>query len=194
ESVRQIETILRVLRESVPGFAKAALMEYAPSLGIRQSRILRGRTVFDGAHVLEATRFPDAVCMLYGYGVPNHEQHSPDGMEGSKEHPQGEGDPGSGHPIGVYPYFLPLGMLCPPEVDGLLVAGRCASTTHLGNVWFRGMPSCMLTGQVAGVAAALSAATKTAVPMLPLEQIRGMAALQGLNSSMGEAPAPAYYR
>ena len=55
----------------------------------------------------------------------------------------------SGH---AYPYRC----LLPAKAEGLLVAGRCASATHLGFASGRGMGECMGMGQAAGVAAALS--------------------------------------
>jgi hypothetical protein len=53
----------------------------------------------------------------------------------------------------AYPYRC----LLPKGVDGLLVAGRCASLTHLGLTVCKSMGNMMGVGQAAGVAAALSA-------------------------------------
>jgi ribulose 1,5-bisphosphate synthetase/thiazole synthase len=182
QGFEQARGIVAVLRERVPGFENATLMEYAPSIGVRETRMLVGRRVFQVGDVIETTYFDDSVCKFQGYGVPNHEQHSPDGMEGTKEHPQGEMDPRSTHPIGVYTYYIPYGMLLPVEADGLLVAGRCVSTTHLGNVWFRGMPSCMMTGQIAGVASSLAARSGSLVRDVDLEKLRDALAAQGVAS------------
>ena len=43
------------------------------------------------------------------------------------------------------------------EIDNLLVAGRCISTTFFGLLPVKGEPPSMTTGEAAGAAAALSA-------------------------------------
>ena len=52
---------------------------------------------------------------------------------------------------------VPYRALLPEKVDGLLVGGRCISTTHVAAGAGKGMGNCMATGHAAGVAAALSA-------------------------------------
>ena len=47
-------------------------------------------------------------------------------------------------------------MLLPQGVDNLLVAGRCASMTHLGQSAARVSGACFVMGQAAGTAAALA--------------------------------------
>jgi hypothetical protein len=47
-------------------------------------------------------------------------------------------------------------MLLPQGVDNLLVAGRCASMTHLGQSAARVSGGCFVMGQAAGTAAALA--------------------------------------
>ena len=46
--------------------------------------------------------------------------------------------------------------MIPQSVDGLLVAGRCISTTHEAHASVRLTPTVMTIGQAAGTAAALS--------------------------------------
>ena len=55
------------------------------------------------------------------------------------------------------PFDIPYRCLVPKEVDGLLVAGRCISTTHEAQGVIRNIPPCIITGQAAGTAAALAA-------------------------------------
>lgn len=47
--------------------------------------------------------------------------------------------------------------MIPETVDGLLLAGRCISGTHMAHSNYRAMPICMNMGQAAGIAAALAA-------------------------------------
>src|SRR5690606_30476593 len=51
---------------------------------------------------------------------------------------------------------LPYRMLLPQRVDNLLVAGRCASMTHMGQSAARVTGPCFAMGQAAGTAAALA--------------------------------------
>ena len=60
--------------------------------------------------------------------------------------------------IGIaYDRTLPYGCIVPQEVDNLLVAGRCISTSKNMQGQMRIIPPCMTTGQAAGAAAALCA-------------------------------------
>jgi hypothetical protein len=51
---------------------------------------------------------------------------------------------------------LPYRMLLPQGVDNLLVAGRCASMTHMGQSAARVSGGCFVMGEAAGTAAALA--------------------------------------
>ena len=52
---------------------------------------------------------------------------------------------------------VPYRAIVPERLDGLLVAGRCISTTHVAAAAGKSMGNCMATGHAAGVAAAMSA-------------------------------------
>lgn len=52
---------------------------------------------------------------------------------------------------------VPYRSILPEKLDGLLVAGRCISATHMGAAAGKSMGNCMATGHAAGVAAALAA-------------------------------------
>jgi len=51
---------------------------------------------------------------------------------------------------------VPYGALLPRTIDNLLVAGRHISTDAQTHTYMREIPQCWLTGQAAGIAAALS--------------------------------------
>jgi hypothetical protein len=51
---------------------------------------------------------------------------------------------------------LPYRMIVPKAIDNLLVAGRCASMTHMGQSAARVSGACFVMGQAAGSAADLS--------------------------------------
>jgi hypothetical protein len=54
-------------------------------------------------------------------------------------------------------YFqVPYGILVPEKVQNLLVAGRCVAGDKISHAALRNMMGCTVTGQGAGVAAAVS--------------------------------------
>ena len=54
-------------------------------------------------------------------------------------------------------YTIPYGCLVPEKLNGLLLAGRNISGTHMAHANYRVMPICANMGQAAGIAAALCA-------------------------------------
>ncbi len=54
-------------------------------------------------------------------------------------------------------YGIPYRCLLPQRVEGLLIAGRCLSADHVAFASTRNVPACALTGEAAGLAAALAA-------------------------------------
>lgn len=53
-------------------------------------------------------------------------------------------------------YTIPYGCFVPKEIDGLLLAGRCISGTHMAHSSYRAMPICVGMGEGVGAAAALA--------------------------------------
>ena len=53
-------------------------------------------------------------------------------------------------------FHVPYGCMVPLGVDNLLVAGRCVAGDKLSHAAMRNMMACTVTGQGAGVAAAVS--------------------------------------
>jgi hypothetical protein len=67
---------------------------------------------------------------------------------------------------------VPYGALVPASVDGLLVAGRALSCDATSHSFMREVPQCWMTGQAAGVAAALAVSEGVqprAVPVVRLQ-------------------------
>ena len=53
-------------------------------------------------------------------------------------------------------YWIPYRCLLATELDNLLAAGRCISVDHRVHHATKEIPSCMMTGEAAGIAAALA--------------------------------------
>ena len=135
EGRRRVLMAMDVLRKRVPGFEKAELANIGASLGCRESRQILGGYTLTEHDVLNQARFDDS--------------------------------------IGIFPEFLdayrilclpttgryfqvPYRVTVPRDVENLLVAGRCVAGDRVSHASTRQMACCMVTGQGAGAAAAIS--------------------------------------
>lgn len=109
-----------------PGYEKVYLVETAPQLGVRITRVLNGLNRVRLSDLREATKFPDVV-----------------GVGGSSNATHGE-------------WQIPYGALVPTKVDNVLAAGRCISVGMGMADLVRLVPNCFVTGHAAGVAAAVA--------------------------------------
>ena len=141
---RQVVEFLRFLQGQVSGFEDAYLLDIAPQVGVRETRRAIGAYQLTEADVLGCARFEDSIG-VNGWPVEAHV---------------------SGDVIFRFPDIpascgynqLPYRMLLPQGVANLLVAGRCASMTHMGQSAARVSGACFVMGEAAGSAAALSLA------------------------------------
>lgn len=70
EGRKLIAGYLGYAREHLPGFEKAELIEVSPQLGVRQSRLLRGRYVVTRDDILSGREFEDSVARGRNYTTP----------------------------------------------------------------------------------------------------------------------------
>lgn len=164
----QAFSLLKFMRQYVPGCQQAELARMGSYLGIRESRRIMGEYVLTAEDVLSGKRFNDAIgCGAY---------------------------PLDKHKTGVVPageamddvwveledaYDIPYRCLVPLDVERLLVAGRPISVTHEAMASTRLMAHCMVTGQAAGVAAAISAREGVSPRSIPAKQIQAELTAQG---------------
>lgn len=109
-----------------PGLEQVYLLQTAPQIGVRTSRILAGTYQLTYKDMKEGRKFPDAIAVGGAQGA----QHG-------------------GWPI-------PYGTLVPKKLDNLLAAGRCACMDEKLIEDMRLITSCLTTGHAAGAAAALA--------------------------------------
>jgi hypothetical protein len=140
---QQLDSIMRFLRERVPGFEDAYAVQSGTHIGVRETRRIVGLHQLTADDVLQSRHFDDVIAR----GSYPIDIHDPKGGGGALL----ERLPAGGA------YDIPLRCLIPREVDGLLVAGRCISGTHEAHSSYRVTPIAMATGHAAGVAAALAA-------------------------------------
>ena len=81
----------------------------------------------------------------------------------------------------------------PRDIDGLLVAGRHISCDPSSHSFLREIPQCWLTGQAAGVAAALAGAERCAPRAVPIAELQAALRRQQvlLRAEVEPALAPA---
>lgn len=144
EGRRQITEFFQFLKNEIPGFENAHIVDIAPQVGIRESRRIRGHYQLTQDDILDAVVFEDSI----GINAWPMEMHVDGRIEWGFPH-----NTARGH--GRAYNDLPWRMLLPLNVDNLLVAGRCASMTHEGQSAARVSGACFVMGQAAGTAAAL---------------------------------------
>jgi hypothetical protein len=83
---------------------------------------------------------------------------------------------------------VPYGSLVPRDMDGLLVAGRHISCDPSSHSFMREIPQCWLTGQAAGVAAALAVAQSCAPRAVAITSLRQALRDQDVHLSESDVP------
>jgi len=149
---------LEALRGFMPGCEDAKLRNFGMTLGIRDTRKIDALYNLTAADVREQGRFDDAVGIfpefLDGYGVlilPT---------------------------TGRY-WQLPYRALLPRNVANLLVAGRCIGGDKMSHASARNMMCCAVSGQGAGVAAAVSVHRNEPLDQLNIGAVQQELARQG---------------
>ena len=140
EGRRQVREYARFLRDRVPGFESSVVVATSPAIGIRESRRIHGDYVLTRQDVLSGRRFEDEIALC---GAPIEDHHA--GGDTDWQYVHGGGT-----------YGVPYRTLLPVGIEGLLVAGRCFSSTHDAHASARSMATCMAMGQAAGTAAAMA--------------------------------------
>jgi len=162
----QVFAILEFLRRHVPGFADAYLVSSGARVGIRESRRVVGEYMLTAEDVLTARRFPDAIARS-AYPIDIHALSANQAGDYDRKLAAGES------------YDIPYRCLVPQRVDGLLVAGRCISTTVEAHASTRVSPTCMAFGQAAGTAAALAVKKGIQPRQLDSQELRSVLVQQG---------------
>ena len=165
EGRRQAALYADFLRECVPCFEEAFVVGMAVQVGVRETRRILGEYVLTKDDVLGARKFADGI----GRNAWPVELHDP-GKSGEvywQRLPDGES------------YDIPYRCLVPRRIDGLLVAGRCASATHVAQASLRVTGPCLVMGQAAGTAAALAVSEEKGPRELNVEVLQERLRNQG---------------
>ena len=141
EGHRQVAEFVELLRRDVPGFENSRLHAIATTVGVRESRRVRGHAYLTRADFERGARFPDGICRI-NYPIDIH-------------NPLGSGTEIVHLPKGEW-YEIPYGCLVPLGCDNLLVGGRPISVDHAVHSSMRVMPPACTIGQACGTAAAMA--------------------------------------
>jgi hypothetical protein len=135
EGRQRVMWAVEALKKYAPGFEKARLRTIGASIGCRESRKIIGDYDLTEHDVLNQAKFEDSIGIF------------PEFLDGNG--------------IAIMPstgrYFqVPYRVTLPQKVENLLVAGRCVAGDKVSHAATRQMMCCTVTGQGAGVAAAIS--------------------------------------
>ena len=136
---------LESLRNDFTEYHKAGYKVFlAPKIGVREVRRIKGEYVLAVDHLRQGL-FPDDTIAISNYGIDAWGEHI------KKEDAR------------VKSYGIPYRCLLPLGVDGLLIAGRSISGSHLAMSSYRVQPIVASIGQAAGTAAAMAVTDNTDV-------------------------------
>jgi len=158
-SHQAMEQHLDYYRAHAPGFEAAFMMLSAPQIGVRHTRRLKG------VSAVLRSQWPD--------GVPLHDE--------------------VGVSPAVSPKFpnisIPYGALVPLKLNGLLACGRHLSCDKNSHGFMREIPQCWITGQAAGVAAALAVTQGVEPRHVDIQRLQAALLGQGVYLRPGAAQA-----
>lgn len=142
---RQMPQIVKFLREYVPGFENCYAISSASIIGVRETRHFKGLYTLTREDILSARVFEDWIVTKahFNFDVHNMTGAGLDATGCQKFFPQKK------------EYTIPYRSFVPCNVDGLLLAGRNISGTHMAHSSYRVMPICVEMGEGVGIAAAL---------------------------------------
>jgi hypothetical protein len=131
-----------ILVEYFPAYSNSQIASTGETIGIRETRRLKGKFVLKLSELLEGTQFNDVIALAsYCFDLPDPKKPSYQPLEGraiKKNYTE-----------------IPYGTLLPDKTDNLIVAGRSISVERevLGPI--RVMGPCIGMGQAAGMAASV---------------------------------------
>jgi len=149
-SHRFMQTHCDFFRANAPGFEQAYMLQSAPQLGVRHTRRLGGVGRIERGHWDKGVPLPDEVGVSPSVSLK--------------------------FPVISVPY----GALVPRSLDGLVAGGRHISCDANSHGFMREIPQCWLTGQAAGVAAALAANAGIQPRAVPIADLQRALRAQGV--------------
>ena len=153
-------------KKYLKGYEEMVLVATGSMLGLRETRRIFGDTILCQADFLQRAVFEDEIGR-YNYPVDIHASKPDQAAYAQFEeefarlrYQKGES------------YGIPYRILTPRGLDNVLVAGRCVSTDRSLQGSIRVMPGCYITGQAAGVAAAIAVEKNTTTRGFAVQELQ----------------------
>lgn len=151
---KNVRETLEHVKKTVPGFEHARMC-FLPDIGIRETRRIEGDYRLTGQDMLDGMDFEDSI----GCG---------------------------GHPVDIKPlrqdildhhyenwrFHMPYRIMLPKGIENLLVAGRSVSASRMASGSIRPTVQCMVLGEAAGTAAALSVQDGVTCRQVDIKKLR----------------------
>lgn len=150
KSRRQVVEMVEAAKEfGPPELRNIEISGTGPQIGIRESRRIKGLYILTEEDAIRGSTFDDVIAWR-----------------------SGPMDIGFTRLSEMKTHDVPYRALLPEQVDGLLVAGRAISASHVGASSGKSMGNCIATGHAAGVAAFLSIQGKCKPREVKIEKIQ----------------------
>ena len=168
--IRENRKLLRAYekfyRRHVPGFSNAEIVGTGSLLGVRESRRIIGDYQLTREDYRARRHFDDDIGE---YNFPADIHPPRPGKEEILEHKR------IYHKERYAPgetYGIPFRIMLPKKLNNVLTCGRCVSTDRYVHASIRVIPACYITGQAAGVAAAMAVDRNLTLRELPVGDLR----------------------
>lgn len=136
----------------------------APKIGVRETRRIVGDKILT-ENDLRSGKFQDDTVAIGKFWLDNWCRDTSITNSNKKLPPHG----------------IPYSSLIPLGFEGLLITGRCISSTHIANSALRVQPVAAQTGQAAGTAAAIAAVNNTNIRDIDISALRNRLILDGID-------------
>lgn len=137
----------------VPGYEKIFLLDTAPQLGVRATRMLKGRYCLTLDDSMRYKTFKDCIGMSGAWTSLPYKGKTIE----SKDRPV---------------WQIPYRALLPEKTKNLIVSGRCFSFDRGLLEDAREVGTCLVTGQAAGTAAAMAVAQRTSMDEVDIAKLQ----------------------
>lgn len=163
KSRRQVIAMVGAANEfGPPEFKNSEISGTGTQIGVRESRRIKGSYILTEEDAVNGSTFDDVIAWRSGAMDVGFTRYSD-----------------------MKTHDVPYRAILPEKTDGLLVAGRCISATHIGASSGKSMGNCIATGHAAGIAAALSAQDKCQPRELKADKIQHILRKHEVDLTMG---------
>ena len=163
QSRRQVLQMILAMREFGGEELKGIeLIGTGTQMGVRETRRVKGPYILTEEDALEGRKFDDVIAWRSGFL-----------------------DIGFVRLSKMKIHDVPYRAILPEKLEGLLMAGRCISATHIAASAGKSMGNCIATGHAAGLAAAMSAKKQCLPRELKVDQLQDALRADGVDLTRG---------